>query len=46
MLEETTSIICVDSDGDDVLCITGGLVVGIAATLSMKVSQVMLMDER
>ena len=46
MLEEPTSIGCADSDGDGVLCMTGGLVVGVVATLSMKVSQVMLMVER
>ena len=42
MLEDTTSNGCVE----DVLCKIGRLVVGNVANISMKVSQVMLMDER
>ena len=46
MLEEPTSISCADIHGDGVLCMTGGLVMGVVATFYMKVSQVMLMVER
>ena len=46
MLEETTSNGCVDTNVDDVLCITRGLVVSVVVTFSMNVYQVMLIVER